>query len=379
MTAGGRVRTAGLYAGGFLGPFGGGVVTAMLPELGDAFGVSAGAASASLTVYMIPFAALMLVSGTYGERWGAKRTVVLAYLVYVVASLCCAFAGSEALFLAGRAVQGAANAFTTPLLLSAVAAVTPTERLGTALGWFASMQAAGQTFSPLVGGLTAEVSWRWAFVGVAVVAMGLAVLGVPGGERSAATSRPSLRSAWQPRVLRSGVVAMLCWGCLGGLSFLVALRLTDGFELGASTRGALLTGFGVCGLLTARAVGRAVDRFGSTRCVVAGAVVGGGLVLLVGVLPWLPTVALAWAFAGAATQLMLVGLNALVLTSHGGNRGGAVSVLQSLRFLGGALSPAALVPVYHLSPGAAFALPAVLLAVSAPVVLPRQRPELDSP
>ncbi|GAA4034858.1 MFS transporter [Allokutzneria multivorans] len=364
--------TAGLYAGGFLGPFGGGVVTAMLPELGEAFGVSAGAASASLTVYMIPFAALMLVSGTYGERWGARRTVVLAYVVYTAASVCCALAQSEALFLAGRAVQGAANAFTTPLLLSAVAAVTAPERLGRALGWFASMQAAGQTFSPLVGGLAAELSWRFAFVGVAVVAAVLAVLGVPQGE---STSRPSLRSAWRPRVLRSGFVAMVCWGCLGGLSFLVSLRLVDTFELSAGARGALLTGFGVCGLLTARAVGRAVDRFGSTRCVLVGALVGGVLVVAVGVLPWLPTVALAWAFAGTATQLMLVGLNAIVLTSHGGNRGGAISVLQSLRFLGGALSPAALVPVYQLSHGAAFVLPAVVLAISAPAVLPRS----DSP
>ena len=38
-------------------------------------------------------------------------------------------------------------------------------RLGRALGWFGSMQAAGQTSAPLVGGLAAEVDWRMAFVG----------------------------------------------------------------------------------------------------------------------------------------------------------------------------------------------------------------------
>ena len=42
--ASGLARTA-LYAGGFLGPFGGGMVAVLLPELSDAFGVSTAAAS----------------------------------------------------------------------------------------------------------------------------------------------------------------------------------------------------------------------------------------------------------------------------------------------------------------------------------------------
>ena len=36
----GAAKRAALYAGGFLGPFGGGMVTVLIPELRDAFGVS---------------------------------------------------------------------------------------------------------------------------------------------------------------------------------------------------------------------------------------------------------------------------------------------------------------------------------------------------
>ncbi|MBP2471397.1 MFS family permease [Crossiella equi] len=363
------LAVAGLYAGGFLGPFGGGVVTAMLPELGTAFQVSAQTASASVTVYMVPFAGLMLFSGTWGQRWGARRTVISAYLVYVAASLLCALAQDEYSFLAGRALQGAANAFTTPLLLGAVAAVTPPRRLGRALGWFASMQAAGQTSAPLLGGLAAELSWRYAFVGVAVVAAGLALLGLPGGgtgPRGAA----SLRSAWRPAVLRAGVVAGIGWGCLGGLSYLVAFRLAEDFALSAGERGLVLTGFGLTGILTARAIGRAVDRFGARRCVLTGTTVGAVLLAGVGLAPALWAVGLLWALAGPAMQLVMVGLNALVLAGNGANRSGAVSVVQSLRFGGGALSPVAFVPVHHLDPLVAFLLPAALLIASAPVVLP---------
>lgn len=66
----------------------------MLPELGADFGVPTGTASVSITAYLLPFAAVMLVSGTLGERWGRGRTVVAGYALYVLASLACVLAAS---------------------------------------------------------------------------------------------------------------------------------------------------------------------------------------------------------------------------------------------------------------------------------------------
>jgi MFS family permease len=360
-----------LYAGGFLGPFGGAVTASVLPEVGSDFGISAGAASATVTAYLIPFAGLMLVSGTLGERWGARRAVRVAYVVYVLASVLCAVSWSFPLLLGGRVVQGAANAFITPLLLGTIAAVTPAQRLGRTLGVFASMQAAGQTFAPLVGGVAAEASWRWAFVGAAVVATGLTVLGVPAHADTSDTEQaaPTLRSAWRPAVLRIAAVAFVGWGCLGGLTFLVAFRLGDTFGLSASQRGLVLTGFGIVGMLTASVVGRTIDNVGARLCVVAGACVGAALLALIGLLPSLFAVGSLWALTGASSQFLIVGLNTLVLSTTGGNRGGAVSVVQAFRFLGASASPIAFVPLYHLHPAAAFVAPAALIAVTAPGLL----------
>lgn len=363
-----RLRLAALYAGGFLGPFGGGITASMLPELGADLGLSPSAASASLTAYLLPFALLMLVSGTLGQRWGAARTVRVAYVAYVVFSLLGAVAGTGWLFLGARALQGAANAFTTPLLLASLAAATPPERLGRSLGVMGSLQAAGMTFAPLVGGLTAEVDWRLAFVGVAVVAGLLAVAGIPADPPADPGDRPRLRDAWRPSVLRLGLVAGLAWGALGGLSFLVALRVEDAFALGAGLRGALLTVFGVAGLLTARLVGAGVDRLGPRVVVRLGALAAAVLVAAIGGLPSVVAVAAVWALAGAAAQLVLVGVNALVL--RGGTAGG-VSVVQALRFLGAAAAPAVFLAPYHLSPVAAFGLAGVLL-VGAAAMVPRR-------
>ncbi|MGH3951847.1 MAG: MFS transporter, partial [Pseudonocardiaceae bacterium] len=115
-----------LYVGGLLGPFGGGVVAAMLPELGATFAISPGLAASSLTAYLLPFAAVMLVSGTLGERWGLARTIRLGYLVYVAAALLAAVVPWFWLFQATRGLQGMANAFTTPLLMAKLASATPT-------------------------------------------------------------------------------------------------------------------------------------------------------------------------------------------------------------------------------------------------------------
>ncbi|MBM7775115.1 MFS family permease [Actinokineospora baliensis] len=361
-----------LYAGGFLGPFAGGVVTSMLPELGADFGVSTQVASYSLTAYLVPFAALMLFSGTLGARWGAARSVRVAYLVYVASSVLCVLASTYPVFLAARAVQGGANAFTTPLLLAAIATVTPPERLGRSLGLFASLQAAGQTSAPLLGGLAAEVNWRLAFLGVAAVAGVLAFAGLPERMRERQRTHATLRSAWRPSVLKAGWLALAGWACLGGMSVLLAVRAEDAFGLSAAERGLVLTGFGVVGLLSARPVGRAIDRIGARRAVLIGSVAGAVPVALVGTLTWLPAVVVLWASTGVAAQLVLTGVNALVLGGDGPNRAGAVSVVQSLRFTGAAVSPLAFTPLYQVTPWLGFVVPAVLVTVSAVLLLGRR-------
>lgn len=308
----------------------------------------------------------MLFSGTLGARWGLRRCVLGAYLVSVIGSVLCAIATTFPLLLVGRGVQGIANAFTTPLLLATMAATTPRARLSRALGLFASLQAAGQTSGPLIGGLAAEATWRLAFVGVAVAAAGLALVGLPATPDGPAEP-VRLRSAWRAEVMRAAAVAAVGWGCLGGLTFLVAFRAEDGFGLSSGARGVLLTAFGVVGMLTARFVGHLVDRIGGRRGALLSAT-GALPVLLIGLVPWLPAVAVLWALCGFCAQFVQVGLNTLVLTSED-NPAGAVSVVQSFRFIGASAAPLAFTPLYQVSPALGFLLPAVLLAVTAPVAL----------
>ena len=165
----GRFATLPLHLGGFIGPFGGAVLAVLVPELREAFDATtepdrAGGAR-------VPGA----VRPAAGRQRHARRAARAAahraggVLRLRVASVATALAPTIGIFLVGRAGQGVANAFTTPLVMAALADVVPRERLGRSIGTFAGVQAAGISFAPLLGGLAAEVNWRLAFLAPAVV------------------------------------------------------------------------------------------------------------------------------------------------------------------------------------------------------------------
>ena len=170
-----RNATLALYVGGFMGPFGGAVLGVLVPELQGSFHATRSAVAAAIPAYLIPFAALQLVSGTIGERLGVTRVVRTGFIAYAIGSLIAAAAPTLTIFVAARFVQGASNAFLTPLLLATLAEIVPPHLLTRAMGTFASVQTGALSLAPLIGGVLATVHWRLAFVVSAAVAVALAV------------------------------------------------------------------------------------------------------------------------------------------------------------------------------------------------------------
>ena len=122
--------TLPLYVGGFLGPFGGGAIAVLFPQLRDAFDATTGEVALAIPAYFVPFAAFQLVSGTIGERMGRRRVVRAGYVAYAITSVAAAAAPTIGLFIVARAASGTANAFLTPLLLAGLAEVVPPGSLG---------------------------------------------------------------------------------------------------------------------------------------------------------------------------------------------------------------------------------------------------------
>ena len=175
------MATLPLYLGGFLGPFGTMMVISIYPELRETFDASTQAVNWAFSGYMIPFALLLTVSGTIGERYGRKRVIRTTFVIYAIASVLCVVAPSLPIFIIGRLLQGGANAFFTPLLIAGLSEVIHPSRLGRAVGVYTSFQAIGGAAAPFAGGVAAAFNWRIAFAAIAIVGLVLATR-APEGE-----------------------------------------------------------------------------------------------------------------------------------------------------------------------------------------------------
>jgi MFS family permease len=343
-----------LYVGGFLGPFGGGIVAVLIPQLRDAFDATTGEVAASIPAYFVPFAVVQLVSGTIGERLGRRRVVRAGYIGYAVASLVAAVAPSIGVFLVARAGQGASNAFLTPLVLAGLADVTPQDRLGRSVGTFGAVQTAAIALSPLCGGLLGAIDWRLAFLAPGAAAVVLALVPPPDAKRLPEAGPARWRAVLTRRVGVLSAAAFMAYACVTSLGFLVALRCADAFGLGSSARGAVLAGFGIAGVLVGRPAGRFVDRVGRITVTVAGALACAVLVALIGAADTIGALAALWIGAGAASTVVWAGLNTLIVEAVPANRAGATSVVSAFKFAGNAAAPAMWLPLYARDPSLAF-------------------------
>jgi MFS family permease len=362
-----------LYVGGFLGPFGGGVVAVLIPQLRDAFGATTGQVAASIPAYFIPFAAVQLVSGTIGERRGRRRVVQTGYVAYAATSALAALAPSIGLFLLARAGSGASNAFLTPLVLAGLAEMTPVDRLGRSVGTFGAVQTAAIALSPLCGGLLGAIDWRLAFLVPAAVALALAFVPPPDGRRAPGTGPARLRAVLTRRVGVLSAAAFLAYASVTSLGFLVALRCADAFGLGSSARGLVLAGFGIAGVLVGRTAGQLVDRLGRISVTVAGALACALLVALLGTAQTVAGLTALWVGAGAAQTVVWAGLNTLIVEAVPANRAGATSLVSAFKFAGNAAAPAMWLPLYSQDPSVAFVAAGMGSALMGAVTLALRR------
>jgi MFS family permease len=354
-----------------LGPFGSGVLSVLIPQVREDFATTTGAVTAGITVYMVPFAVIQLVSGTLGERWGLGRTVRIAYLVYAAVSVLTVVAPDIGLFLVGRALQGAVNAFLSPLLLAALASTASPGRLGRLVGTFVAVQTAGVVLSPLVGGAAGAVDWRLAFIVPAVLAAGLAALpmGVGGDFFTASAEPPRLRSALTRRVASISAVGAVAYLGIGGVSFVVALLAADELDAGPTTTGIVVAGFGVTGILGGRLAGVVADRFGPGTATAVVSVVCAVALPVIGLAESLGGVAAAWAVAGVGATLVWAGLGSMAVQAAPGNRGGATSVYSAFRFVGLAVAPIVWLPLFHADERLPFVIAGALNLLVCPLAL----------
>ena len=158
------------------------IVNVALPAIGRQFHVTEASLDAVATGYLVSLAVFIPAAGYLGDRFGAKRILLLAIALFTAASVLCGLAGSLSELVAFRVLQGAGSGMMTPVGMAMLyRAFPPHERLR-ASSILTIPTAVAPALGPVLGGaLVTSLSWRWVFfvnlfIGIAAFAFGLLFL-----------------------------------------------------------------------------------------------------------------------------------------------------------------------------------------------------------
>jgi EmrB/QacA subfamily drug resistance transporter len=139
-------------------------VSVALPAIGRDLGADVPALQWILNGYMLTLAALILVGGSLGDRYGRRRIYLVGVALFSVASLLCTLAPSIQWLVAARILQGVGAALLTPGSLALLqSCFVPADR-STAIGAWAGLTGIAAALGPVLGGALVDgLGWRWVF------------------------------------------------------------------------------------------------------------------------------------------------------------------------------------------------------------------------
>ena len=159
-----------------------------LALISEDLSLSQSAQSWVVDAYALPFAALLMIAGAIGDRYGRRGALLAGTALLGVGSLLSAFASSGGELLGYRAITGVGAALVMPGTLSTITSVFPAEQRARAVGVWSGFAMAGGTLGLLGSGLLLNSFW-WGSVFVVTAGLALVAFVV------IAAAVPSTRSA----------------------------------------------------------------------------------------------------------------------------------------------------------------------------------------
>ena len=141
------------------------VVGIALPTIGREFHATVAQLQWVVNGYTLTLAALLLVGGSLGDRFGRRRLFGIGVVWFTLASAACALAPGATVLIGLRALQGVGGALLTPGSLAILQASFREEDRGRAIGAWTGLGGVASALGPFLGGyLIAAASWRWIFL-----------------------------------------------------------------------------------------------------------------------------------------------------------------------------------------------------------------------
>jgi MFS family permease len=161
----------------------GAVINVALAAIGRDLMLGSGELQWIVNAELLPLAALTLLGGALGDRYGQRRIFLVGIALLGAATFGCAISANWAQLVCARLVQGVGEALILPGGLTILASAFTPERKGAAVGIWSASAAVASAIAPAVAGLILDHgSWRSTFlmqVPFAVLAFVVAARWVP--------------------------------------------------------------------------------------------------------------------------------------------------------------------------------------------------------
>jgi len=164
------------------------VVNVALPALQSALGATLAEVQWVVESYALFLAALLLIGGSLGDRYGRRKIFAAGVAVFVAASAWCGLAPNIGQLIVARGIQGVGGALLVPGSLALISANFSRKERGQAIGTWSGFTSITAAIGPVLGGWFVEHgSWRWVFfinVPIGLIVMTLTLWKVPESRRS---------------------------------------------------------------------------------------------------------------------------------------------------------------------------------------------------
>ena len=138
-------------------------ITPAFPTIVRELGVSSGQVGLLITVFTLPGIVMTPLLGVLSDRYGRKKILVPALLLFGIAGGACAFARDFNVLLALRFFQGMGAAALGTLNVTVIGDIYDGRERSSALGYNSSVLSAGTASYPAIGGLLATFGWFYPF------------------------------------------------------------------------------------------------------------------------------------------------------------------------------------------------------------------------
>jgi EmrB/QacA subfamily drug resistance transporter len=191
------------------------IVNVALPTVGRDLGADLAGVQWVISAYALSLAALILLGGSLGDRFGRRRVYIWGVAGFGVASMLSALSPNIAALVGARAIQGVAAALLTPGSLAILqSAFHPDDRMRAIGAWTGTLSIAAAS-GPLIGGWLIAYSWRWIFwvnVPLCAVVIALAARYVPESRNPNASKHTDVRGVLLCAMGLAGVTyALTAW------------------------------------------------------------------------------------------------------------------------------------------------------------------------